>query len=213
MHRILTFILLGAALVGASASLLCLDRSAGPDESLDVGQIAATSAPPPAEPGPIGASAPRLNPKHGPRIAWIEAAGRADRPALRELALSDRDPMIVAHALQALARVGGESIARDPVLVALLDDPRPRVRQELVRTLGRGGDVAAIEVLASIARDGSGPLRHLALRALGDLGGPEATRLLESIRDDADAPRPDRVFAETALRRDSPQPLRILRRR
>ena len=61
------------------------------------------------------------------------AAAPADRSGLRDAALHAVDPTVAGAALRALGRLG--LVAADAELLALADDPRPRIRQELLLAL------------------------------------------------------------------------------
>ncbi len=88
------------------------------------------------------------------------AATRTDAARLRETALRATDPTVAGLAIRALGRLG--LCVDDGALFALFDDPRPRVRQELVHALAQSGDPRA-ELVLRKARESSDPtLRALA---------------------------------------------------
>jgi len=131
-----------------------------------------------------------------------EATGD-DLPTLRDMALRAEDPLVAGNAIRALGRMG--AVAEDPKLVALIEDTRQRVRQEIVVALGLSGSASAVPLLAGVlestgersADDDS--LRLLAVRALGYIGGERAHDILAAVRDDPNATKAERVFAEEAL--------------
>jgi hypothetical protein len=129
----------------------------------------------------------------------VQAARTAPRSAaasLRDRALTSPDPLVVGNALRAL---GAQNlVVRDPALVSLLDDRRPRVRQEVVIALGQSGDPAAVELLAPRLASDDDMLRSLVIQALGRLPGEQAHTLVTSIADDPSASSTDRAFASAA---------------
>ena len=107
-----------------------------------------------------------------------QAAGRAlaNMGSLGESAMSglvagldvrdeDRHPGVSA----ALAMVGKPAV---PVLIAALGDPRPQVRANAARALGRMGQSAAsaVPALVTALRDGEADVQYAAARALGAVG-------------------------------------------
>ena len=91
------------------------------------------------------------------------------------------------------------SVSADPKLVALIHDPRKRVRQELVVALGRSDDRTAVETLLPILRDPDETLRTLAIQALGRLGGEKARHCLRSFLTDKGSTDKERAFVRNAL--------------
>ncbi len=122
----------------------------------------------------------------------------ADVPDLESLALSAPDAAVAANAIRALGRLGRVTVSG--AVAKLLDDPRPRVRQEVVIALGRGGDRRAVGRLAPLLTpDADTTLRALAIQALGRIGGEEASRRVRAVLDDPASSRVDRAFARNAL--------------
>lgn len=107
----------------------------------------------------------------------IGEATAADLGALRELALGDADPAVVGKALAAMGRL--QALAGDEQVAALLQDPRPRVRQDYVLALGLAADPLAIPRLQRIASGADAELRPLALQSLGGQGPAAAPVLAE----------------------------------
>ena len=124
-------------------------------------------------------------------------AGPEDVRALAEAALTAQDPLVAAHAVRALGRLG--AVAGDPALRLLLHDPRGRVRQEVVRALGLERDRSAVPDLAELLGTADASLRPMVIQALGRIGGPEACLLLTGVLEAPGASEVDRVFARAAL--------------
>jgi hypothetical protein len=122
----------------------------------------------------------------------------SDVPELRLAALESDDPYVVGNAIHALGILG--RVAGDRELIAMIDDPRLRVRQELVRSLGASSDVSAVAVLGRVIAGDDPTLRPLALQALGRLGGDEARRLIASTLDDPRSDAVELAFARAAAR-------------
>jgi hypothetical protein len=93
-------------------------------------------------------------------VAAANAATRDDAAALRATALGAVDPTVAGRALRALGRLG--LVAGDAELGALYDDPRPRVRQELVYALAQSGDPRAQALLERARASDDATLRQLA---------------------------------------------------
>lgn len=166
------------------------------------------------------ASGERPPPRSSPMVSGVplEAAGpedvrrvrefcrgaeEGDIPDLRRLAFRSPDPLVAGNAIRALGRLG--AIAVDPEVIALIRDPRLRVRQEIIVALGQSGSEDgisddSISELEAVLSNRDGQFRPLALQALGRLGGARARSLLESVRNDPQATDLDRTFARTALR-------------
>jgi hypothetical protein len=130
-------------------------------------------------------------------VRFCREAVVADAAGLRSVALSSPDPLVAGNALRALGRLG--AVARDSELVALVRDPRPRVRQEVVLALGASGYTPVVEDLAPLLERDDLVLRPLVLQALGWLAGARAGALLESVLRDRAATEVDRAFARQAL--------------
>lgn len=111
-------------------------------------------------------------------LRQIANATAADLGVLRELALGAADPVVVLAALAAMGRLG--ALARDDQVAVLLHDPRPRVRQEYVRSLGLATEPLAVARLHRIATAPDAELRPLALQSLGRIG-PTALAVLEEL--------------------------------
>src|SRR5688572_21714705 len=73
-------------------------------------------------------------------LRWCEGADPGSVPALRS-AVDSGDPLVAGNALRALRRLGALD---DVTAIALLDDARPRVRQEAVLCLGSIGGPRAV---------------------------------------------------------------------
>ena len=130
-------------------------------------------------------------------ITYARGAGPAQIDTLRKMALESKDPIVVGNALRALGRL--HSIANDAELLALVDDERPRVREEAVRALGLSNDDSVVPVLADVLKEDDRDLRVLCIRSLGHIGGEQASALLADIRDDAASTEMERVFVRQAL--------------
>lgn len=129
-------------------------------------------------------------------VDYCRGADASHVPTLRRVALSSPDPLVTGNALRALGRLGAVRPS-DPELAGLLDDPRPRVRQEVVIALGESADPASVDLLAPLLRAEPASLRPLVLQALGRIGTREARAAL-----DAYAPRAsedERPFLRAAL--------------
>jgi HEAT repeat protein len=132
------------------------------------------------------------------RIVQRSAAAGAEKLAeLRHLALTAGDALVVANVVRALGRLS--DVAADPELDVLLDDRRPRVRQEFVRALGKPGADSAVPRLGRVLAGCDPKLRCLAIQALGRVGGERALRLVQSVLDDRSASATDHAFATQAL--------------
>lgn len=135
----------GAALVGASL----------PDESV--------------RGGPIDVSTPS-----GLR-AWVARCrnpSSSDLLVFRTQALHDDDPLVAGNAIAALGRLG--AVWGDDELLELLDDPRPRVRQQLIVALSQCGNADALRWLeraASRAPDCAGLAQWAAATLRASLAG------------------------------------------
>lgn len=123
--------------------------------------------------------------------------------ALREAALRAPDPLVAGNAIRALGRL--HAVASPPDLLGLLDDPRQRVRQEMIRALGRGGGPDAVGILLDCVASVADEERPLVLAALGELGDHRARDDVARIAADPTRPLIERVFARTALARLEPR--------
>jgi HEAT repeat protein len=121
-------------------------------------------------------------------VGFCTAAERSQLPGLRRAALESPDPLVVGNALRALGRL--RAVAGDAELVALLDDPRARVRHETIVALGHSGEASAVPRLAPVLEGEDPAARQLALQALGRLDDPAARAVLEGYapRDTAEEP-------------------------
>lgn len=129
------------------------------------------------------------------------SATSSDRAALRDAALHAFDPLVAGNAAKALGRL--REFSADADLLALIEDPRPRVRQDAVKACGLDGGAAATPGLQRALATGDPNLRPLVLEALGKIGGPTARALVARVAADRDATATDRVFASAALERIS----------
>ena len=120
-----------------------------------------------------------------------------DIPALRTMALKSEDPLVAGNAIKALGRMN--ALSGDKEFFALLDDKRPRIRQEMVTALGLSGDSAAAEKLLPLLESSGPDLRPLVIQALGRICGKPAKERLEIIARNENESPTDRVFARTAL--------------
>ncbi len=127
-------------------------------------------------------------------LRYCEAAGSEQIADLRRAALESSHPLAVGNALRALGRLG--AVMGDPDLLALVEDERPRVRQELVMALGVSGDPAALGMLSPLL-DSEPGLRPLVIQALGRLGGDQARAILATVRPSDET---ERAYLRTALR-------------
>jgi hypothetical protein len=127
---------------------------------------------------------------------FCREAGPSSRRDLRRLALESPDPLVAGNAIRALCRLGGIEEAE---AAALLDDPRPRIRQEAAIALGECAGEEAVGRLALLLEGGDPALRPLAIRSLGRIGTPEARRVLERCLRDPATTRVERAFAGAAL--------------
>lgn len=128
---------------------------------------------------------------------FCRRAGDADVPALRDLALTAKDPLVASNAVWALGRL--RAVANDPELVALLSDERKRVRQETILALGKSAQDSGVSALAPLLKDEDPVVRLLAIRAIGEIGGPRAVELLRGVVDRPGFTQAERVSARAAL--------------
>lgn len=117
-----------------------------------------------------------------------------DAAALRRAALRAPDPLVAGNAVRALGRLRAEF---DPELLALLDDPRPRMRQELVLALGECRREVAVASLERVLTGSDAQLRLLAIQALGRHGSPAARAALAAFAAHAETPV-ERAFLRVA---------------
>ena len=130
-------------------------------------------------------------------VRHTRQAKEEDIPALLEAALLSEDPLVAGNAIRALGRL--KAVSQDTRLVALLKDPRKRVRQEIVVALGRSQDQRMVDTLLPFLSDEDETLRTLALQALGRLGGRKARDAIRSVIDNEKASTIARAFARSAL--------------
>ncbi len=130
-------------------------------------------------------------------VLGARRATDADRDSLRRIALDSTDPLVAGNAVRALGRL--RAVGDDPELSSLLQDARPRVREEMVVAIGASDDSGAVELLLPLLLEPDGNLRALAMDALGRLGGARARAALDAIARDDGAPAADRVHAQAAL--------------
>lgn len=131
-------------------------------------------------------------------IQYCREADQSTVPELRRLARTSRNALVVGNAVRALGRL--RALTGDDELMELLDDARPRVRQEMVRALGRSSDRSLVPRLAKIVEEGDRELSPLATQALGRLGGQEARECLTALLDNESTSATVRVFARAALK-------------
>ena len=132
-------------------------------------------------------------------LRLTKEATAANHSALREAALHAQDALVAGNAIKALGRL--RLFSADPDLLALIADPRPRVRQDAVAACSLDGRSAAIPGLEKALTTGDAALRPLVLEALGRIGGSAARGLLERVAGDSGSSVTDRVFAHAALAR------------
>jgi HEAT repeat protein len=131
-------------------------------------------------------------------------------PGLIEL-LSDQNPVVRAHALQALGRLRGSPSVVAPAIVPLLDDADENVRVAAVLALGNAAlrEEAATSALRSKMDDNESTLAVIAAVALDQIDsrediGPRLIELLKSphrqVRMAAVGHLPDHVDREEAER-------------
>ena len=130
---------------------------------------------------------------------WTDHAERSDGDELLASALSAEDPLVVGNAMRALARLGRFD---DERLLGLIDDPRPRVRQELILALGDARLLGSVALLVGRYGGADESIRPLIVRSLGSIGGDEARRFLCTIRDDPSATPLERELAAVGLRHE-----------
>jgi HEAT repeat protein len=156
-----------------------------------------------SNPAPAVASLSATPPQTASEVRELVRATRDAPPGaaseLRERALTSRDPLVAGNALRALGVL--KRVASDPELVALLQDRRLRVQQEVVIALGESDDPSAVDVLAPRLASAEDPLRPLVIQALGQLPGERARALVAAIAEDSSASTTDRAFARAALAR------------
>lgn len=133
-------------------------------------------------------------PEEEAEVAAIHLAERIDADSLRRLA-EDEDPRVAGNAIGALGRLG--EVDADSDLVDKLDDPRPRVRHEVVAALGHGKDPAAARHLVPLLKSEDEQARLLAIQSLARLGVHEPLRAL--VEDPATDAR-TKAFARAASR-------------
>lgn len=191
---------LGLALV-ALAGWLLVPRAAAPvaDASAELEPApTAERAPEPAMRAGVGPPMAATTPEEVREVlAFTRGAGAEELESLRRMALESSDPLVAGNALRALGRLGTWS--GDEELMALLDDPRARVRQDAVVALGQSRDPDAVAHLAPLLEEDDATLRALTIQALGRIGGERSRELLESMREDPRASDAERAFLRDAL--------------
>jgi len=130
-------------------------------------------------------------------VEFCDTATAADVPALREVALTARDPLAAGNAVRALGRL--RAVSKDADLVKLLDDPRERVRDETILALGESRDASALGRLEQLVRSVDPHVRVLAIRAVGRVGGARARSILEQVADDPSGTPESAAFARAGL--------------
>lgn len=129
--------------------------------------------------------------------AYCETASPDDRSSLREIALHGTNALAVGNAVRALGRL--KAVSADSELVALLADPRERVRDETILALGASGDGGVVAKLEPLTRSSDPKVRALAMHSLGRLGGERSEAAIRSVLEGASATTADRAFARAAL--------------
>lgn len=165
-------------------------RNAAPEEA---GLVALDAAAVPLDPAAVRALRAEL------RAAGVEDASRPE-----VLARHAADPLVAGNALRAMGRLG--MATADRALGELVDDARPRVRQEAIVACGESGDRRHVPRLLQVLHGADEVERALAIRALGRLGGPEAARALFEVERDPEQSETARVFACEALLHLHPGP-------
>ncbi len=97
------------------------------------------------------------------------------------LALMDGPPEIRRKSVNALVDIGKPAT---PHLINSIDHPNPRVREDIIETLGRIKDPEALEVIISTLDDPGWEVRRNAVKALGLIKGEEAVNPLIQALDD-----------------------------
>jgi HEAT repeat protein len=118
---------------------------------------------------------------------FCDTAGAEDGPALRRVALAERDPVCAGNAIRALGRL--RAVAGDVDLLRLLHDGRENVRDQVIVALGQSGRAETIDVLEPFLRAPDAKTRILAGQAVGDLGGSKADAILKALLDERTAVR------------------------
>lgn len=185
-----------------------------------LGQPAVHPIDPPDAPLPETAGGPAVESPVARRLAPAALAGLALEPGsqedlhawraatqgvgahaiaeLRQVALTATHSAVVGACLSALGRL--DAVVGDDALLGLLDDPRLRVRQDVVTALGHSRDARALEVLAGAAAASDAALRPLVIQAMGRIGGTRACDLLRALAIDGPASPTDAAFLRAALR-------------
>lgn len=130
---------------------------------------------------------------------------RAVKPLIAKLkdAQSDRTANMALAAREALAQIGPPAV---PDLLAALAQEDPKVREAVVRVLGRCGDARAVEPLLTALKDP--PTRQAAARALGRIGDARAVEPLAALLTSGEAKGKDLVVE--ALKQIGPPALDAL---
>jgi len=191
-------LLLGLA--GAALAVLC-GREGANREARERAPVPATAGVATdsraASDAEIETTLPTPTPSPQAAVRDARAAGADDVPRLTRVALESPDSLVAGNALRALGRLG--AVESESELARLIDDERPRLRQEAVVALGASGDPASVPRLARVLDGGEPDLRPLALRSLGQIGGEEAEALLRAVLEDPAASAAERTFALDAL--------------
>jgi len=130
-------------------------------------------------------------------VEYCDTATSRDVLALRDVALTAESPLAAANAVRALGRL--HAVAKDPEVVKLLGDARPRVRDETILALGESRDAAASELLEPLVRSEDPHVRVLAIHALGRAGGERARRILGEVAGDPGSTSEMTAFAGAGL--------------
>jgi hypothetical protein len=130
-------------------------------------------------------------------LAKFEEAGDKDIHSLSTLTATAEDPLLVGNALRTLSRLD-PNVAREQSR-RLLDDERPRVRQEAIVALGLAGDPASVADMERVLSNGSQTERSLAFQALGRILDNNSRRILERELNSTKLTPVEDVFARQAL--------------
>ena len=125
-------------------------------------------------------------------VAACRSADATDAARLRELAASP-DPAVAGNAIAALGRL--HEVHKDPALLQKLQDPRPRVRHEVIAALGGCGDPAAARLLVPLLTGKDDQARMLAIQGLAQLG---VTDPLDRLLQDPGLTPATRTFVQSA---------------
>jgi sialidase-1 len=131
--------------------------------------------------------------------AWIlgQIGDESDWPAIRTIAESETEPLAIAFAWNALAKLGAPEAAK--VVAANLKNPEPAVRTYSAQTLGVCGSPDHIPLLAAMLDDPTLDTRLRAAEAIVRI----TNRMLQSDADNDSIP--DAVESDLGTPSDSPE--------